>query len=93
MIRAVDSRATRTTSLCFTPGVKTDKICDEAVLLPGDHAAMLSTRAEAQVAGDWMVVPVARNLHWRYAVLHSAFVCCKQKVLRSCKGNSLEDTS
>ena len=27
-----------------------------------------------------MVVPGARNLHWRYQVLHSAFMVCKQKV-------------
>ena len=26
-----------------------------------------------------MVVPAARNLHWRYGVLHSAFMVCKQK--------------
>ena len=52
----------------------------EAPVLPGDCAAMLSTRAEAQVAADWMAVPTARNLHWRYAVLHSAFMTCKQKV-------------
>ena len=56
------------------------KLADEAVLLPGEHAKMLSTRPEMQIAGDWMVVPGARNLHWRYAVLHSAFMVCKQKV-------------
>ena len=33
-----------------------------------------------QIAGDWMVVPGARNLHWRYQVLHSAIMVCKQKV-------------
>ena len=27
-----------------------------------------------------MVVPGARNLHWRYEVLHSAFMVCKQHV-------------
>ena len=43
------------------------KIADEAVLVPGDHAQMLSTRPEMQIAGDWMVVPGARNLHWRYS--------------------------
>ena len=53
---------------------------DEAPLVPSDYAGMLSTRPEMQIAGDWMVVPAARNLHWRYAVLHSAFVACKQKV-------------
>ena len=33
-----------------------------------------------QVAGDWMVVPSARQLHWRYTVLRSAFMTCTQKV-------------
>jgi hypothetical protein len=56
------------------------KIAGEAVLEPGAHAQMLATRPEMQIAGDWMVVPGARNLHWRYAVLHSAFMVCKQKV-------------
>ena len=41
---------------------------------------MLATRPEMQIAGDWMVLPGARNLHWRYAVLRSAFMVCKQKV-------------
>ena len=27
-----------------------------------------------------MVLPAARNLHWRYAVLHKAFVTCKEKL-------------
>ena len=48
------------------------KVAGEAALVPGEYAQMLSTRAEMQIAGDWMVVPVARNLHWRYAVLHSS---------------------
>ena len=56
------------------------RLADEAPLVSGDYAAMLSTRPEVQVAGDWMLVPAARNLHWRYAVLHSAFVMCKQKI-------------
>ena len=56
------------------------KLADEAVLLPGEYAQMLATRSEMQIGGDWMVVPSARNLHWRYAVLHSAFMVCKQKV-------------
>ena len=34
----------------------------------------------SMMAGDWMLVPAARNLHWRYEVLHSAFMTCKQKV-------------
>ena len=49
-------------------------------MTPAIHAQMLATRAEAQLAGDWMLVPTCRNLHWRYAVLHSASVVCKQKV-------------
>ena len=56
------------------------KTHDEAVLRPGPYAQMLATRCEAQVAGDWMLVPSARNLHWRYEVLHSAFVTCKQRL-------------
>ena len=56
------------------------RIAGEAPLLPGEYAAMLATRVEAQVAADWMAVPIARNLHWRCAVLHSAFMTCKQKV-------------
>ena len=56
------------------------KIVGEAVLLPGACGVILATRIDMQVAGDWMAVPVARNLHWRYAVLHSAFICCKQSV-------------
>ena len=27
-----------------------------------------------------MVVPAARNLHWRYTVLHKAFLICKEKI-------------
>ena len=49
---------------------------------------MLATRPEMQVAGDWMLVPAARNLHWRYEVLHSAFMVCKQKVTWNVMGTS-----
>ena len=56
------------------------RIHGEAPLLPGDYAKMLACRPEMQIAGDWMCVPAARNLHWRYAVMHSAFLVCKQKV-------------
>ena len=56
------------------------KLADEAVLLPGEYAKMLATRSEIQLGSDWMVVPSSRNLHWRYTVLHSAFMVCKQKV-------------
>ena len=52
----------------------------EAPLLPGPYAQMLATRPEMQVAADWMLVPGARNLHWRYQVLHSAFIVCKQRL-------------
>lgn len=52
----------------------------EPLLLPGAYAQMLATRPEVQVAGDWMLVPSARNLHWRYQVLHSAFIVCKQRL-------------
>ncbi len=41
---------------------------------------VLAARPEMQVSSDWMLVPAARNLHWRYEVLHSAFMVCKQKV-------------
>ena len=56
------------------------RVQGEAPLLPGDYAKMMACRPELQIAGDWMCVPAARNLHWRYAVLHSAFLVCKQKV-------------
>ena len=45
---------------------------EAAVVTPGVYAQMLSTRSECQLGGDWMLVPGARNLHWRYTVLHSA---------------------
>ena len=48
---------------------------------------MLARRPEVQVAADWVLVPAARNLHWRYEVLHSAFMTCKQKVA---PGESME---
>ena len=47
---------------------------------PGLHAQHLATRCEAQLGSDWMCVPAARSLHWRYSVLHKAFVMCKEKV-------------
>eukprot|EP00973_Karenia_brevis_P087379 12114581-Karenia_brevis.AAC.1 len=34
---------------------------------------MLATRCESQIGADWMCVPAAGNLHWRYTVLHNAF--------------------
>ena len=54
------------------------KAATDAVLVPGQYARMLSMRPEMQIAGDWMVVPGARNLHWRYEVLHSA--CANRKL-------------
>ena len=42
---------------------------NEALLTPGLYAQMLATRVESQVTGDWMLVPAAPNLHWRYEVL------------------------
>ena len=53
---------------------------NEAPLLSAEYAAMMATRPESQISGDWMIVPAARNLHWRYTVLRSAFLTCKQKV-------------
>ena len=41
---------------------------------PGTFAPMLSTRCEAQLGSDWLLVPAARNLHWRYTVLRNAFL-------------------
>ena len=52
----------------------------EALLRPGPYAQMLACRPEMQIAGDWMLVPAARNLHWRYEVLSSAFIACKQRL-------------
>ena len=53
---------------------------DEPLLWPGAYAQLLATRPEMQLAADWMLVPSARNLHWRYEVLHSAFIMCKQRL-------------
>ena len=53
---------------------------NEAKLLPGPYAKMLAARSEAQIGADWMLVPAARNLHWRWQVLRSAFLECKKKV-------------
>ena len=41
---------------------------------------MMATRAERQLAKDWFFVPAAQNLHWRWQVLQSSFLTCKQKV-------------
>ena len=54
---------------------------EDAIVIPGIYAQMLATQAGAQLAGDWTLVLTCRNLQWRFAVLHSAFVVCKQKVV------------
>ena len=56
------------------------RLQDAPAVTPGLHAQHLATRSEAQLGSDWMVVPAARNLHWRYSVLHKAFVTCKEKL-------------
>ena len=52
---------------------------DRADLTPGHYAQMLATRPEMQIAADWLLVPSARNLHWRYQVLHNAFTVVQYK--------------
>ena len=56
------------------------RTADDPILLPGAYSQMMSTRPEMQVAGDWLVVPSARQLHWRYTVLRSAFMTCTQRL-------------
>ena len=56
------------------------RLADAAILTPGLYAQHQAMRSEAQIASDWMLVPAARNLHWRYEVLHASFLSCKQKV-------------
>ena len=56
------------------------RVADEAMVTPGIYKEMLATRPEKQLAGDWLLVPAAQNLHWRWMVLKSAFLTCKQKV-------------
>jgi len=56
------------------------RVQNAPVVTPGMHAQHLATRSEAQVGADWMCVPAARSLHWRYCVLHKAFVICKEKI-------------
>ena len=40
------------------------RVQGEAILLPALYSEMLATRPEVQIAGDWMLVPGARNLQW-----------------------------
>ena len=56
------------------------RLAGAAILTPGLYAQQQAMRPEAQIAADWMLVPAARNLHWRYEVLHSSFLSCTQKV-------------
>ena len=46
-------------------------------LSPAKYAQMLATRPELELSADWMFVPSARNLSWRYQVLHNAFTVVK----------------
>ena len=56
------------------------RLQDAPAVTPGLHAQHLATRSEGQLGSDWMCIPAARNLHWRYSVLHKAFVTCKEKL-------------
>ena len=47
------------------------RIAGEAVVTPGIYKQMLATRPEKQISGDWLLVPAAQNLHWRWMVLRS----------------------
>ena len=41
---------------------------------------MIATRAEAQTAADWMLIPAIRNVVWRHDVLRQCHFKCKQKL-------------
>ena len=56
------------------------RLGDAPVMLPGTYSQHLATRSEAHLGADWMAVPAARSLHWRYQVLRQAFFICKEKV-------------
>ena len=56
------------------------RLASSPVLLPGEAAQLYATRSEAQIGADWMCIPAARNLHWRYQILRQAFLVCKAKV-------------
>ena len=49
------------------------RVNNEAVLSPGKYVQMHATRLELQLSADWMFVPSARNLCWRYEVLRISF--------------------
>ena len=57
---------------------------DAPILDAGKFHQMLATRCEAQIASDWMLVPAARNIHWRYMVLHNSFIVTKRQLLKIC---------
>eukprot|EP00973_Karenia_brevis_P056619 7877020-Karenia_brevis.AAC.1 len=52
---------------------------------------MLATRCEPHIGADWMCVPAARNLKWRYTVLNNAFGLAVQHV--PCDGGLDEQVS
>ena len=54
------------------------RLTEDSVVTPGLYAQMIATRADIQLGSDWMLVTARKSLHWRYAVLHSAFLMCKQ---------------
>ena len=56
------------------------RLANSPLLRPGEATQLYATRCEAQTGADWMCIPAARNLHWRYQILHQAFLVCKSKV-------------
>ena len=55
------------------------RVHNEAVLSPGKCTQILAARPEIQLSADWMLVPAARNLHWKFQVLHNAFTVVKMR--------------
>ena len=66
--------------LALAVGERWRRLASAPCVTPGPYVQMLATRSEAQLGADWMAVPAARNLHWRYQVLRQAFVVCREKV-------------
>ena len=58
------------------------RLQNEAVLSPGKYAQMLATRPEILLSADWMLALAARNLHWKFQVLHNAFTIVKMRASR-----------
>ena len=54
---------------------------EEAMVIPRIYSQSSATHAGAQVAGVSTLLVTYRNLQWRFALLHSAFVVCKQNVV------------